>query len=324
MSRGLDRDDDGRDYYSERVRQARQAAEDVRRRLDERDPPEKKQETREPDFEIHRLPSRTPATEREPDRRSGSERRREVHRRDRTYRLRDSEIQTLTEVGRFRTVDTADLQHHRYNGDRRRASADLESLQGQGLVETHRIRTVNGGRLDVVVLSDEARDLAARFDQAPEQRHYSGLVKPREVEHDAAIYRMFQPEAEKICAEGGEIIRVVLDHELKSKVFGALEKKRQEDSAGGDFEQLQAQTASANGLQVVDDKIPLPDLQIEFRTADGDLSRVNLEQTTENYKGSQIAAKASAGFKLYALGDSSGGGSPVRDEREVTADILSL
>lgn len=323
MSRGLDRDDDGRDYYSERVRQAREAAEDVRRQL-EREPPEKKQEAREPDFEIHRLPSRTRATDREPDRRSGFERRREVEHRDRTYRLRDSEIRTLTGIGRFRTVDAADLQHHEYRGDRRRARADLASLRDQGLVETQRIRTANGSRIDVVVLSEEGRDLADRFDQAPEQRHYSGLVKPREVEHDAAIYRMFQAEAERIRAEGGEVTRVVLDHELKAKVFGALEKKRQEGPDGEDFEQSQAQIASASGLQVVDSKIPLPDLQIEFRTADGDLSRVNLELTTENYKGAQIAAKASAGFKLYALGDSSGGGSPVRDEREVTADILSL
>ena len=34
--------------------------------------------------------------------------------------------------------------------------------------------------------------------------------------------------------------------------------------------------------------------------------------------------KAAAGFKFYALGDSSDGGAPVRDEREVTADILSF
>ncbi len=323
MSRGLDRNDDGRDYYSERVRQAWQAVEDVRRQI-EREPPEKEQEAREPDFEIHRLPSRTPATERGPDRRSGFERRREIDHRDRTYRLRDSEIRTLTEVGRFRTVDAADLQNTEYNGNRRHANADLASLRDQGLVETHRIRPANGGRLDVVVLSDDGRDLADRFDRALDQRHYSGLVKPREVEHDAAIYRMFQAEAERIRADGGEVTRVALDHELKARVFGALERKRQEGSDGEDFERFQSQIASANGLQVVDRKIPLPDLQLEFRTAGGDLSRVNLELTTENYKGSQIAAKASAGFKLYALGDSSGAGSPVRDEREVTADILSL
>ncbi len=174
------------------------------------------------------------------------------------------------------------------------------------------------------MLSKEGLDLAERFDETEDQRHYAGLVKPREAEHDAAIYRMFQAEAERIRADGGEVVRVVLDHELKSKVFGALEKRRLESPDGEDFERFQAQVAEANGLRAIDRKIPLPDLQIEYRTADGGLSRVSLELTTENYKGSQIAAKASAGFKLYALGGPSGGGSAVRDERELTADILSL
>lgn len=170
----------------------------------------------------------------------------------------------MTEVGRFRTVDKVDLRDYEYNGDRRRASAALDSLRDQGLVETHRVRTASGARLDVVVLSEHGRDLANRFDQAPEQRHYSGLVKPREVEHAAAINRTFQAEAERIRAEGGEVTRVVLDHELQAKVFGALERKRQDGPDGEDFEQFQVQTASANGLRVVDRKIPLPDLRIEF------------------------------------------------------------
>ena len=323
MSRGLDRDD-GRDYYAERVQQARQVAEDVRRREQEREQREKQPEAREPEIEIHRLPVRAPESLRAPNRETTFDRRRDGRHRGREYRLRDSEIQTLTEVGRFRIVDAGDLRAQRYGGDDRRMAADLRSLRDQRLVRMHRIRTSRGARLDVVVLSKEGRDLAKRFDDTKDQRHYAGLVKPREAEHDAAIYRMFQAEAERIRADGGEVVRVVLDHELKSRVFGALERRRQEGLDGEDFEQFQAHVAQANGLRAVDRKIPLPDLQVEYRTADGDLSRVNLELTTENYKGSQIAVKASAGFKLYALGGSSGAGSAVRQERELTADILSL
>ena len=52
---------------------------------------------------------------------------------------------------------------------------------------------------------------------------------------------------------------------------------------------------------------------------------VDLELTTDHYKKGQIAAKAAAGFTLYSLGgDSSGGGSGVREERELTSQILSL
>ena len=57
----------------------------------------------------------------------------------------------------------------------------------------------------------------------------------------------------------------------------------------------------------------------------GTSARVDVELTTQHYKSGQIAAKAEAGFSLYTLGgDGSNGGAPVRDEREITAGILSV
>jgi hypothetical protein len=183
---------------------------------------------------------------------------------------------------------------------------------------------MDGSRLDVIVLSERGRSLVARHSRVPNQRFFSGLVKPREAVHDAAIYRMYQAEANHIRKEGGSIKRVVLDHELKSKIFGALERCRNSSQEAKDFLAVQQELARANGLRVVDGKVPLPDLQIEYETSEGDLTRVNLELTTEHYKRSQIAAKASAGFKLYSLGGQSSGGQAVRDEREITSEILSL
>jgi hypothetical protein len=183
---------------------------------------------------------------------------------------------------------------------------------------------MGGSRLDVIVLSDRGRSLIARHSGAPNQRFFGGLVKPREAFHDAAIYRMYQAEADHIRKEGGSIRRVLLDHELKSEVFGALERYRSDHDGGEDFLAVQQEIARANGLQVVDGRIPLPDLQIEYETTEGDLARVNLELTTEHYKRSQIAAKANAGFKLYSLGGQPSGGRAVRDEREITSEILSL
>jgi hypothetical protein len=87
----------------------------------------------------------------------------------------------------------------------------------------------------------------------------------------------------------------------------------------------QEEVAAQHDLRVVDGKIPLPDVRIEYRTADGETARVDLELTTEHYKAGQIAAKARAGFKLYApSGAGSSGGSPVREEHEITAGILSI
>jgi len=53
-----------------------------------------------------------------------------------------------------------------------------------------------------------------------------GLSNPMKVAHDAAIYRMFHKEAGLIEADGGTIKRVVLDYELKRKVYSPLAKAR--------------------------------------------------------------------------------------------------
>ncbi len=60
--------------------------------------------------------------------------------RGKTYRLRSSEIQTLTELGKFRAVATKDLQEFAYQGDKDRARADVQNLIRQGLVAEKRFR----------------------------------------------------------------------------------------------------------------------------------------------------------------------------------------
>ena len=55
-----------------------------------------------------------------------------------------------------------------------------------------------------------------------------------------------------------------------------------------------------NGLKVVNGKIRLPDLRIEYETAGGESARVDLELATEHYRGDHMSAKERAGFKIYA------------------------
>ena len=333
MSRGPDRDDrdDSRDLDTDG---GRERPSPLSRWL-EREPEKRKDgsgrshgrdlsRSGEAEVEIHRLPERERNRDRAPERWDRTPTRTTIRHRGYRYRLRDSELETLTEIGRFRTVAVEDLSHYQYDDDNRLRDRDRRSLRQLGLVESHRVRGMGGSRLDVMVLSDRGRSLAARHSGMPNQRFFSGLVKPREAVHDAAIYRMFQAEADHIRREGGSVKRVLLDHELKSEVFGALERYRNDRGEGEDFLAVQQKIALASGLQVVDGKIPLPDLQIEYETNEGELARVNLELTTEHYKRSQIAAKASAGFKLYSLGGQSSGGRAVRDEREITSGILSL
>ena len=75
-------------------------------------------------------------------------------------------------------------------------------------------------------------------------------------------------------------------------------------------------------MKVIDGKIRLPDLRIEYETANGDAARVDLELATEHYRGEHMSAKSQAGFKIYAEKASfppggSSGGSPVWDDHAI-------
>ena len=234
------------------------------------------------------------------------------------YRLSRDELETLREIGRFRVVNTEDLQRFRYPGNREAARQDLESLRAQGLVKQCALLE-RGTKSSVVVLTKEGKRLLGRDGGlASGQAIYAGLVKPREVPHDAAIYRMYQAEAASIRARGGTIRRVILDYELKRKVYAPLAKDRPRLKPA-EYARRRAEVAAENRLEVVKGKIPLPDLRIEYQTRDGEMAKVDLELATGHYKASQIAEKARAGFIVYS---EAGGTKP--EDRDFMSEILSL
>src|ERR1700694_2861427 len=59
--------------------------------------------------------------------------------RDREYSLRDSEVRTLTDLGKFRVVPADDLARFAYHGDRSQMESDIRNLSRQGLVEQRNI-----------------------------------------------------------------------------------------------------------------------------------------------------------------------------------------
>ena len=70
--------------------------------------------------------------------------------------------------------------------------------------------------LRVVTLTKAGHRLLKNTNQVPDdQPIYHGLVKPREVKHDADLYRLYQKEAARIERAGGRPVRVLLDYELK-------------------------------------------------------------------------------------------------------------
>lgn len=238
--------------------------------------------------------------------------------------LNETEVQVIRDIGRFRTIGEDDLLRFRYAGSQRRLERDYLNMRSQGLIER---RTVSVGRkrkpLPVYSLTRDGKEVVKRANKdGPEQVIYAGFVKPREVAHDSAIYRMFRAENDRIEADGGRVRRVVLDFELKKKVFSPLVKAR--DLGPREYAQRQAEIAEENHLKVVDGKVPLPDLRIEYESAEGEMSRIDLELATEHYHQGQLSEKSRAGFKMYGFTSTSRGSRAEWEGRELTAGILAL
>jgi hypothetical protein len=241
--------------------------------------------------------------------------------RDRVYRLRDSEIHSLKEIGKFRVIAVTDLAKHAYGGNRERMEKDIRGLARQSLVRDRTIEISKKKTLRVVTLTKAGHRLLKNTDQVPDgQPIYHGLVKPREVKHDADLYRLYQKEAARIERGGGRPVRVLLDYELKRNLNRDLALLGEER----DNPQRKSEVAEKHHLQVVNGKIPVPDLRVEYETSELELGRVDLELATRDYRPRAMAEKASAGFSLYGRSEDASRLRRVLDEREITARILTL
>ena len=221
------------------------------------------------------------------------------------YQVSPAEIETLREIGRFRTVRVQDLARYHYQGKTPEMQDDLSSLRDQGLLQRRTACTGGkGDKITVVVLTPLGKAIVENRAPRGSSQIYSGFVKPAEARHDAAIYPMYQAEAAKISRSGGQIRRVVLDYELKQKVYAPLAKAKANAVSPREYARRQAEVASENKLKVIRGRILLPDLRIEYDTKDGARAHVDLEVATHHYRGTHMRGKAEAGFKMYAPQDS--------------------
>lgn len=241
--------------------------------------------------------------------------------RGRTYALWPSEIAALQHVGMFRIVDVKDLEQCLFQGSRTRVVQDLRELAEQQLIRRDTLTDRHGGRRTVVSLTETGAGVARATLADPDQAVYHGFVKPREVAHDAALYRMFDAERQRIEQAGGRVRIVTLDYELKRQVYAPTQ--RVAPGAAPSPEEL-TEAARRVGLKVVDGTVQIPDLRIEFEDAAGERGRVDLELATEHYKPGQLAAKARAGFTIYAPADQSARLSAALEERDLMVEIFSL
>ena len=296
--------------------------------LTPRDVPEEREPTTEPSSrdQVAReltVTDRSPVAARNHDRNAAPPMEpRSIHEiRGRTYRLRNSETTTMVELGKFRGIAEEDLAEFAYGGDRKRMRPDIENLMRQGLVEMKSIPHEEIGSRKLLTLTKNGhRFLTDTQSTGKGQVLYHGFTKPREANHDVDLYRLYQKAAEKIEQQGGRNLRVVLDYEMKKRLYRDLAKF----SPGRASAEQKHLVAERHGLQVVRGKIPVPDIRIEYEARDGERARVDLELATSHYRGRNLAEKVRAGFSIYAHAEDASKLRRVLDQRELTAEILSL
>jgi hypothetical protein len=252
----------------------------------------------------------------------GSGRARTIYRGwNREYSLRESEVRTLTDLGKFRVVPTDDLARYGYNGDVSQMESDVRNLARQGLVEPKTIEGHASYSTKVLTLTKDGHWLLERAQLVSHrQATYHGLVKVKEARHDADLYRLYQQVARDIEASGGKVHRVVLDFELKKDLYRALSRMRPDKDPK--YERIFI--ANQFDLKVVNGKIPIPDLRIEYEDDCREIRRLDLEVATRDYRPQGLGEKAKAGFHLFARQQDHAKLRRVLDTHEITARIFSL
>ena len=240
-----------------------------------------------------------------PDARTDGHRReydaREAQPRDRRTRT-DRDRDAIADVGMYRAVSYTDLSEQHYDGHPYAARRAVTRMVRAGLIEEHEATGPQGNPFTVLTATEKGRDAAHRAARdaghVPEQETWTGLVKPAELSHDTAVYRAALDERARLEAEGGRVVRVRLDAELKSRVATATETAR---AAGGDRAAETAKAAAAQelGLPMQDGHVMYPDAQLDIEDRDGMGGRVNVEIASDHYHAAAIVAKAGAGFAMH-------------------------
>jgi len=218
-------------------------------------------------------------------------------------------------------VPADDLARFAYRGDRARMESDLGSLSRQGLIEERSIEGHSSYSTRVLTLTKEGHRLLGQAQiVSNRQTIYHGFVKAKEARHDADLYRLYHKVAKEIDRVRGKVRRVVLDYELKQELYRKLSQVPPEKNLA--YERIRL--ASEYELKVVNRKIAVPDLRIEYEDECRDIRRLDLEIATRDYRPHGLAEKAKAGFHLFARPQDHPKLRRVLDTHEITAEIFAL
>jgi hypothetical protein len=229
--------------------------------------------------------------------------------RDRTYELNREDSRTLATVGAFRVVSESDLRDPREGAFDPRDD-DHRHLRDQGLMRSVSL----DGREQVVTLTERGRSLLEghRRDRGDErhQEFRAGISRPRELTHDASLYRAYLRAEERLREQGAEVRRVVLENDLKREYQCFLQEhnRGRPDSDGRpdrDPREIE-EWARDHDLPYFDDHVHFADFRIEYELEGLDRHE-DIEVLTDNYRGGHAASRAQAGFTCYGRTGRSGG-----------------
>jgi DNA-binding MarR family transcriptional regulator len=218
----------------------------------------------------------------------------------------------LATTGAFRVVPAKDLLDHRGRASSSR-QGELRRLREEGLVDT-KPYVLGREQTSIVTLTEQGRELLERHRSAGQdtgrQEFYAGVVKPRELAHDAQLYRAYLRAADSLVRSGSKIRRVVLDYELKrdyQRFLRELERSRRRTERDDDPAQAITDWARQRDLPVIDGHVHFPDVRIEYERPDGERSVEDVEVVTPHYRGAYAAAKGRTGFSCYRIDTGIGG-----------------
>jgi hypothetical protein len=219
--------------------------------------------------------------------------------------LRGSEARTLSTVGAFRVARVDDL--------RDTFGKTLDPRQGElwHLRESGLVRTIPLGRdATAVTLTKEGRDLLdshRREARGPDrQAFHDGVRRPRELKHDAEVYRAYLHEVERLHEQGANVHRVILETDLKREYQEFLQaRNRDHDAADGrpdrSVDEIQRWAREHDLPYDADGHVQFPDVRVEYDLEGRDRT-LDIEVMTPHYRGAHAAAKVNAGFACYFSG----------------------
>ena len=202
----------------------------------------------------------------------------------------------------YRNVAYRDLADAHFEGHPYAARRAVDQMVSSGHVREHSAEGPQGGTYQVLTLTSQGVERAERVARNQgldsQQKAWSGLVKPGELQHDVAVFRAARIEQMKLLEQGAVLKRIRIEAELKREIARATETSRaREGKEAADAARFQA--AEALGLPVKDGRVEYPDAQLEYTDSEGRSGRVNVEVATEHYSAKSIAAKVAAGFAVH-------------------------